>query len=194
MSNLQRCSWCEGNDQYEAYHDEEWGVPELDADALFERLILEGMQAGLSWLTVLKKRAHMREVFFGFDRARLAASTPRDIERWLQDAGIIRHRGKLEAMVTNARSALQMPDFADWLWQFAPHHSGEYTSVSQAPTMTEESKAMSKALKKAGFRFVGPTICYAFMQSVGMVNDHVQHCWRHQVCADLRDELLPSGV
>jgi DNA-3-methyladenine glycosylase I len=181
----QRCSWCEGDTLYERYHDEEWGVPVFDADALFERLVLESMQAGLSWLTVLRKREHMQSQFYDFNISRLAAAGELQIERWLQDPGIIRHRGKLEAMVNNARIALQTPDFSAWLWQFAPESRFAYASLTQVPSVTDDSKAMSRALKQAGYRFVGPTTCYAFMQSVGMVNDHVQDCWRHSHCAKL---------
>ncbi len=186
----QRCEWCLGDPLYERYHDEEWGVPEFDGAALFERLTLEGMQAGLSWLTVLRKRAHMQTQFFSFDMAQLAAAGQEDIERWLQDPGLIRHRGKLEAMVSNARLAVAQSDFADWLWRFAPPAQRGVARLDQVPSATAESEAMSKALKQAGFRFVGPTICYAFMQSVGMVNDHLQECWRCQPCATLRARHL----
>ena len=186
-----RCGWCRGDTLYEAYHDEEWGVPVVDNQALFERLVLEGMQAGLSWITVLKKRDHMQAVFFEFEIARLAEANARDMRRWLNDPGIIRNRGKLEAMVSNARLALAHEDFSDWLWSFAPARPRRYRSLTQVPSDTPESVAMSKALKKAGYRFVGPTICYAFMQSVGMVNDHVTSCWRRDPCAQLRD-AMPS--
>ena len=186
MAERRRCGWCHGDPLYERYHDEEWGVPESEGNALFERLTLEGMQAGLSWLTVLRKRAQMETEFFGFDMAQLAAAGEDDIERWLEDPGLIRHRGKLEAMLGNARLAMDKPDFADWLWSFAPPSQGSFASLDQVPSTTPESEAMSKALKQAGYRFVGPTICYAFMQSVGMVNDHLQDCWRYQPCATLR--------
>ena len=184
----QRCTWCGVDVDYVAYHDFEWGVPVMDGQALFERLILEGMQAGLSWLTVLRKRARMREQFFDFDIERLAGATQQDVERWLADEGIIRHRGKLEAMIANARLARQTPQFADWLWEFAPAFEPARTAHAAVPSETEESRQMSKALKRAGYRFVGPTICYAFMQSVGMVNDHAPDCWRHAEC----DALLST--
>ena len=186
MSDEQtRCGWCRDDADYVAYHDLEWGVPVVDRQALFERLVLESMQAGLSWLTVLRKRTRMREQFFGFDIERLAAATDRDVERWLMDEGIIRHRGKLQAMIGNARVAQEMPQFAEWLWEFAPAFEPGRTIHVAVPSETDESRQMSKALKRAGFRFVGPTICYAFMQSVGMVNDHAPDCWRHPECDTL---------
>ncbi len=184
-----RCAWCKGDDLYTAYHDLEWGVPVSGTQALFERLILEGMQAGLSWLTVLKKRARMSEQFFGFDVAQLAGAGEADVQRWLSDAGIIRHRGKLEAMVSNARLTLEQEDFPGWVWSFAPVRSIVHDNLQSVPSETQQSQAMSKALKKTGYRFVGPTICYAFMQSVGMVNDHVTDCWRHAPCADMTRPL-----
>lgn len=186
----QRCSWCEGDDLYVDYHDTEWGVPVFTAHEMFERLVLEGMQAGLSWLTILKKRAHMQTLFFEFDISRLAAAGEAEIQSWLQDPGIIRHRGKLQAMLDNARNTLQREDFAAWLWRFAPAENLIHDQMGSVPSHTQESVAMSKALKKEGYRFVGPTICYAFMQSVGMVNDHVSHCWRHQACADMSRDAL----
>ena len=181
---LRRCGWCGEDEDYVRYHDEEWGIATHDDDALFERLVLEGMQAGLSWLTVLKKRARMREQFFSFDMRRLAGAGQPQIEAWLQDAGLIRHRGKLEAMVGNARIALTIDGFGEWLWTFAPplDQVATYHHRDKVPAVTAESTHMSKMLKKAGFRFVGPTICYAFMQSVGMVNDHLVDCWRYQHC------------
>ena len=180
-----RCAWCGDDELYQAYHDEEWGVPTFDRQELFERLILEGMQAGLAWITVLRKRENMRAAFFQFDVERVAAASESDLERWLDDAGIIRHRGKLQAMVGNAQQVLQMPDFPAFIWQFQPQQAKTYSRLRQVPSQTAESEAMSKALKKKGFRFVGPTICYAFMQSIGMVNDHVKSCWRQQKCENL---------
>ena len=173
---------------YIRYHDEEWGVPVHEPGALLERLLLEGMQAGLSWLTVLKKRVRMREVLFGFDSARLAAATPADIETWLADPGIIRHRGKLQALVANARAMLDMPEpFAEFLWSFvggAPVQN-RWRTLGDVPAATVESNAMAAALKARGFRFVGPVICYAFMQSAGLVNDHLIGCPAHAKCARL---------
>jgi len=185
MTTLTRCAWCTGEEIYIRYHDDEWGVPEWSAQGLFERLVLEGMQAGLAWITVLKKRVHMRDVFFEFDIERLAGAAEDQIEHWLSDPGIIRHRGKLEAMVGNARLACEHPDFSAWLWSFAPEHAARHDTPRSIPSHTQESGAMSKALKKAGYRFVGPTTCYAFMQSVGMVNDHVADCWRYAPCAEM---------
>jgi|TARA_X000000950_G_scaffold130876_1_gene163342 DNA-3-methyladenine glycosylase I len=181
-----RCSWVSGDALYEHYHDTEWGVPETDPSALFRLLMLEGMQAGLSWLTILRKRSRMDEQFQGFSMTRLARASNRDIDHWLTDTGLIRHRGKLTALITNAQAALAHPNFGKWVWSFAPSHQIH----TQAPSFTEESTAMSKALKSAGFRFVGPTICYAFMQSAGMVNDHARTCFRHGECQRLVDQAL----
>lgn len=181
-----RCRWAGSDALYIAYHDQEWGVPEYDAQALYERLVLEGMQAGLSWLTVLKKRARMQEVFYGFNLDKLARAGDKDVQRWLLDAGIIRHRGKLEAMLHNARLTVAHEQFSAWLWSFAPKGTVPvYRRADQVPANTDEAKAMSKALKARGYKFVGPTICYAFMQSVGMVNDHAVECFRHAECAGL---------
>lgn len=186
--NIVRCSWCESTDLYRKYHDTEWGVPLLDSHALFRLLMLEGQQAGLSWITVLNKRAHMDEVFAGFDPQILASTKPATLERWVLDAGLIRHRGKLDALVGNAQSMLGITDFATWLWSFAA--AADEEKPGAVPAQTSHSLAMSKALKKAGFRFVGPTICYAFMQSAGMVNDHHPDCWRHEVCEPLVRQAL----
>ena len=188
--NLFRCSWCESSELYREYHDTEWGVPLKDSNALFRLLMLEGQQAGLSWITVLNKRAYMDEVFAGFDPRMLAKTKPAAIERWVLDAGLIRHRGKLEALIGNARSMLGIADFAAWLWSFAA--AADEKKPSAVPSQTAQSVLMSKGLKKAGFRFVGPTICYAFMQSAGMVNDHHPDCWRHEVCEPLVQQALKS--
>ena len=185
-ATLKRCRWCQGDALYEAYHDQEWGVPVDSKQALFERLILEGMQAGLAWITILRKRETMREAFFQFDVPRLAKAGGRDLEKWLKNPGVIRHRGKLEAMVGNARLADQDQSFVQFLWSFAPTRHRRHRSANTIPSETAESKAMSNALKQKGYRFVGPTICYAFMQSVGMVNDHPTSCWRHAICADAK--------
>ncbi len=183
-----RCGWCKADPLYIRYHDEEWGVPVHDARALLERLVLEGMQAGLSWLTVLRKRAHMRAVFFGFDPQRLAVATPRHMQAWLQDPGVIRHRGKLHAMVGNAQAMLALPEpFERFIWSFVdgtPVQNHPQT-LAQVPATTATSVAMAKALKARGFRFVGPTTCYAFMQSAGLVNDHLVGCPAHARCAAL---------
>ena len=185
MVKIRRCSWCGDDPLYVDYHDREWGVPVNDDRALFERLMLEGMQAGLSWYTVLKKRAHMREAFFAFDPEKIADHGEQALPGWLKDPGLIRHRGKLEALIDNAHAclALQRP-LGALLWAFvddAPKQN-RWRSGAQVPAFTPVSIAMSKTLKKAGFRFVGPTICYAFMQSAGMVNDHQLHCFRYRDC------------
>lgn len=159
-----------------------------DSRELFERLMLEGMQAGLSWLTVLKKRERMRERFFGFVPETLAGCGDDVVASWLEDPGLIRHRGKLEALIGNARAMLALPEpFSRFLWSFAGHEpqQNRWRQLSEVPARTEASVAMSRALKAAGFRFVGPTICYAFMQSVGMVNDHLLGCHRHRDCCEL---------
>jgi DNA-3-methyladenine glycosylase I len=176
-----RCGWVSDDPLYLPYHDTEWGRPHRRPDALFELLILEGCQAGLSWLTVLRKRAHYRKVYDDFDPATVARYTPRKTARLLADPGIVRHRGKIDASVGNARAWLALAereDPVDFLWSFvggAPRINRPRT-LAQVPARTPESEAMSKALTRLGFRFVGPTICYAFMQATGMVDDHVVGC------------------
>ena len=184
-----RCNWCRGSDLYEDYHDREWGVPLKDSGALFKLLVLEGMQAGLAWITVLTKREHMHKLFFDFDMSKLAVARTDDVKFWLMDTGIIRHRGKLNAMIGNAQCALDIDDFSGFLWQFAPPELLTHKAFD-VPAQTAESNLMSKALKAKGFRFVGPTICYAFMQSAGMVNDHHPSCWRHINCQKLLKAAL----
>ena len=180
------CPWCTGFDLYRQYHDEEWGVPLRDDRALFELLNLEGAQAGLSWSTVLKKREQYRLVFDGFKPDVIAQYDDRKISALLADPGIIRNRAKVAATIQNARAFLTLENqcirFSDFLWQFVGGTpiQNHWTSMSEVPASTPESIAMSKALLKAGFKFVGPTICYAFMQASGMVNDHLTHCPRHQ--------------
>jgi len=191
-----RCDWCGDDPLYVAYHDREWGVPERDPRALFERLMLEGMQAGLSWYTILKKREHMRERFFGFDPERLVDLGPGHLATWLEDPGVIRHRGKLEALIGNAARYLELErgeGFSTWLWSFVGHRPirNRWRSLADVPASTDVSAEMSRQLRKAGFRFVGPTICYAFMQSVGMVNDHVLSCHRHGPCDELQRRWIP---
>lgn len=187
--NQTRCGWCVGDAEYVAYHDEEWGVPITDTPSLFKLLTLEGMQAGLSWLTILRKRAAMEEAFYDFQIDKLAASGEPEITRWLDNAGIIRHRGKLQAMINNARLTLETENFVELIWQFRPATARKYASLADVPALTDESTAMSKTLKKAGFKFVGPTICYAFMQSAGLVNDHTQDCWRFAPCDQLQARI-----
>jgi DNA-3-methyladenine glycosylase I len=179
-----RCAWVGADPLYEAYHDEEWGVPEWDDWALFEKLILDGFQAGLSWLTILKKRENFRRAFDGFDPHAIAAYTPADVDRLMADAGIVRNRAKIAATIGNAQGWLRIMEeggFSAFLWDFvggAPKVN-RWSKITQVPAETAESKAMSKALLGHGFRFVGPTICSAFMQAVGMVNDHTTDCFRH---------------
>ncbi len=181
-----RCEWANGGPLEIGYHDEEWGVPSRDDRHLFEMLILEGAQAGLSWSTVLRKREHYRKVFAGFDPAQVARFDRRKIAALLKDPGIVRNRQKVEAAIANARGVLEVQEehgsLATYLWQFAGGRpiQNAWKTRRQVPTETAESRAMSAALARRGFRFVGPTICYAFMQAVGMVNDHVTGCFRHR--------------
>ena len=180
-----RCEWCGDDPLYLQYHDREWGVPCFDDRALFELLILEGAQAGLSWITILRKREHYRRVFDNFDAEKIARYGPERIEALLVDPGIVRNRLKANAAATNAQVFLDIQNeigsFSDYLWQFVDGEPivNTWQSLSEVPASTPESDVMSKALKKRGFKFVGSTICYAFMQSVGMVNDHTTNCYRH---------------
>jgi DNA-3-methyladenine glycosylase I len=174
-----RCTWATSDPEYVVYHDEEWGRPLRGDDALFEMLTLEGFQAGLSWLTILRKRPAFREAFAGFRIAKVAAYDERDVERLMGDAGIVRNRAKIEATIGNARAAgeLGVDGLTELLWSFAPPpRKRRLKSFAEMPAETAESKALSKELKGRGFRFVGPTIVYAFMQSVGMVDDHLAGC------------------
>ena len=182
---LRRCGWVpEGDALYVAYHDEEWGVPVRDDRALYELLVLEGAQAGLSWATILHKRENYRKAFAGFDPAKVARFDARKVERLLGDPGIVRNRLKVESAVENARRVLDAQDelgsLAALLWGFVDDRPlvARPRTVSEIPAETAESKAMSKELKRRGFRFVGPTVCYAFMQAAGLVNDHVVSCFR----------------
>lgn len=178
-----RC-WWPGNDaQYTHYHDTEWGCPVTDDMRLFEKLCLEGFQAGLSWLTILRKRENFRVAFAGFDFVQIAKFTDDDIERLLQDAGIIRHRGKIEATINNARIMPAIIDefgsFSNYIWRFKPDTQTRPRTKSDVPSTSPESIALSKDLKKRGFKFVGPTTMYALMQAMGMVNDHIEGCEFH---------------
>jgi DNA-3-methyladenine glycosylase I len=182
---MKRCAWAPAGDPlYIAYHDEEWGVPSDDDTHLFEMLVLEGAQAGLSWSTILHKREGYRRAFAGFDPEAVARFKPKDVERLLQDSGIVRNRLKVESAVSNARCVLEVQEaegsLAAYLWSFVGGSPivGKFREVGDLPAETAESQAMSKDLKRRGFRFVGPTACYAFMQSTGMVNDHVTSCFR----------------
>ena len=184
--SLHRCAWCGTDPLYVAYHDEEWGVPEYDPRALWEKLVLDGFQAGLAWITILRKREGMRDAFDGFDPEKVAAYGEADIARLLGDARIIRSRAKINSAIKGARIWLEMrengEDFSEWLWSFvggAPVQN-EWPDSGARPVATSESEAMARALKKRGFTFCGPVIVYAFMQAVGMVNDHGVECFRHK--------------
>lgn len=181
-----RCTWPGTDPIYVAYHDEEWGVPEYDDRALYEKLILDGFQAGLSWITVLRKRENFRKAFDGFEPERIARYTDKKIDKLLQDEGIIRHRSKIEATVGNARVWLDMMEkepggFSGYLWNFVDGSpvQNKWKGMGDIPAASPMSEALSKDLKKRGFKFCGPTIVYAFAQAVGMVNDHVTRCYRH---------------
>lgn len=185
MKTKQRCGWCVGDELYEAYHDKEWGVPVHDDRLLFEMICLEGAQAGLSWITVLRKRKRYQDVFFNFDAEKISKMTAEDVDRLMLDAGIIRHRGKIEGFIKNAQVFLHIKkefgSFDAYIWQFVGGKpiKNKVKDVKVAQSKTQESDAMSKDLKKRGFKFVGTTICYAFMQAVGMVNDHEKSCFRY---------------
>jgi DNA-3-methyladenine glycosylase I len=184
-----RCPWPGSDPLYVAYHDEEWGVPERDDRALFEKLLLDGFQAGLSWITILRKREAFRRAFDGFQPAKIARYSPAKIERLVGDAGIVRNRAKIEGAVESARAYLALQKdgqrFNELLWSFVGGATkrNRWATIRQIPTETAESRAMSKELRARGFKFVGPTICYAFMQAVGMVDDHLTTCFRHGACS-----------
>jgi len=192
VEELVRCTWLGIADaEYTRYHDEEWGVPKSDDRALFEKLILEGFQAGLSWLTILRKRENFRKAFHGFDAERIARFNARDVERLMGDAGIIRNRAKIEATIENAQAYLRLSErtsLGKYLWDFLDGKPvvHERRTMRDIPPESPVSKEISKALKKEGFRFVGPTTVYAFMQSSGFVNDHLVDCHRYAPCAALQ--------
>lgn len=196
----ERCTWCGTDPLYVDYHDTEWGVPETDPRALWEKLILDGFQAGLAWITILRKREGFRSAFAGFDPQTIAHWGEADVARLLADPGIVRHRGKIEATIGNARAWLAIEEkggFAPFLWQFVDGSpvQNRFASMREVPVDTPASQAMSKALKKAGFKFCGPTITYAFMQATGMVNDHMVTCPCHDRVAGLgRAVTLRSGA
>lgn len=187
-----RCAWPGLDDpQYAAYHDTEWGVPQGDSRALFEKLVLESFQAGLSWLTILRKRDAFRRAFAGFDPAKIARFDDADQARLMADAGIVRNRAKIEATIANARAYLAMSEqqrFSEFVWSFVDQTPviNTYANHGDVPAETETSRALAKALKAAGFRFVGPTTAYAFMQSMGLINDHLTRCHRHAACRALQ--------
>lgn len=181
---MERCAWCVGDEQYMMYHDNEWGVPVYEDRQLFAMLCLEGMQAGLSWITVLRKRERYHQLFYDFDADKIATMTAADVDRLMQETGIIRHRAKIEAIIHNAKLYQQITkqqSFSDYLWGIVRQH-GDFPcdnrpqTLAEVPAKTAVSEALSKRLKKDGFKFVGATTCYAFMQAVGMVNDHVATC------------------
>jgi DNA-3-methyladenine glycosylase I len=183
---LHRCPWPKLDPIYVAYHDDEWGVPERDDRALYEKLVLDGFQAGLSWITILRKRDNFRRAFDDFQPEKIARYNDRKIERLMQDAGIVRNRQKIEGAVASARAWLDVmekgPGFSALLWQFVGGEPkvNRFRTIKQVPAETPISRAMSKELAGRGFKFVGPTIVYAFMQATGMVNDHLVDCYRHE--------------
>ena len=189
------CTWPGTDIQYVAYHDTEWGVPETVSRALFEKLILDGFQAGLSWITILRKRDNFRSAFDDFEPEIIARYTEKDIQRCLNDAGIIRHRGKIEATIGNAQAFLYLRDagqeFNDFCWQFVDGKPliNTFKTTQEIPAQTDASRDLSKALKQAGFKFCGPVIVYAFMQAVGMVNDHLIDCPQHGKCKSLAENF-----
>jgi len=180
----ERCDWCGADPLYTKYHDEEWGVPEWDSRALWEKLILDGFQAGLAWITILRKRDNFREAFEGFHPETIATWGEPQIETLLKNEGIVRHRGKIEATIGNAKAYLKLQEeqsFSDFCWGFvdgAPLQN-KFKTMAEVPPETELSKAFSKTLKKKGFRFCGPTIVYAWMEACGLVNDHLTGCPQH---------------
>ncbi|APE42648.1 DNA-3-methyladenine glycosylase [Sulfitobacter alexandrii] len=187
---MQRCAWAGTDPEYIAYHDTEWGVPEYDSRALWEKLVLDGFQAGLSWITILRKRDNFRAAFEGFDPHRIAEWGEPEVARLLQDPGIVRHRGKIEAAISNARAWQRIEareGFADFMWSYVDGFPVQNRFATQAdvPPQTPLSIRVSKDLKKAGFKFCGPTIVYAWMEACGLVNDHIVTCHRHAPVASM---------
>jgi DNA-3-methyladenine glycosylase I len=199
MDKKIRCEWCGSEPLYVSYHDDEWGVPVHDDRRLFEMLILEGAQAGLSWLTILKKRAQYRRAFHGFVVERVAAYSEDDVQRLLADSGIVRNRLKIEAAIRNAQRVMEIREafgsFDSFIWRYVDHtpRQNAWKSLAELPARNEISDRLSRDLKKRGFNFVGSTICYAFMQAVGLVNDHTVDCFRYE---QVRQMAFPdkSGV
>jgi DNA-3-methyladenine glycosylase I len=190
-----RCVWSNGSDDYRRYHDDEWGRPLVDDVRLYEKIVLEGFQSGLAWITILRKRDAFRAAFSGFEPDRVARFGERDVARLLGDAGIVRHRGKIEAAIVNARATLDVQQrhgsLAALVWSFAPAgRSVAPREWGDIPAVTAESTALSKQLKREGFRFIGPTTAYAAMQSLGLVNDHAAGCWVRADCAAERDAVM----
>jgi DNA-3-methyladenine glycosylase I len=189
MTSPKRCDWVSDDPLYLTYHDTEWGVPLYDDQRLFEFLILEGMQAGLSWITILKKRENYRKLLSNFDAEKIARFKQADINRLLQNPGIIRNKLKVNSIVTNARAYLDVMEhgsFAEYIWRFVDGEPivNKFRALKDVPSSTTISDLMSKDLKKKGFKFVGSTICYAYMQATGMVNDHVTNCFRYKECKE----------
>ena len=197
---IQRCPWPGIDDpEYARYHDEEWGVPKTHDRDLFEKLVLESFQSGLSWLTILRKRDNFRAAFDGFDAKRLARYGARDIERLMNDAGIVRNRLKIEAAIANAQAYLRLAkrqSLSDFLWSFLEDGPvrNRWHDLKDVPAQTELSRRVASGLKGEGFRFLGPTTVYAFMQASGMVNDHLVSCPRHDVCAGLQKKSKPRAA
>jgi DNA-3-methyladenine glycosylase I len=190
---LKRCPWGLEPPEYRRYHDEEWGRPVIDDVRVFEKLCLEGFQSGLSWLTILRKRDGFRRAFFGFDIATVAAFDDRDVERLVGDAAIVRHRGKIEATVANARAALEVQasegSLAALMWRYEPEPVAPARTLAKLPAFRPEAKDLSKELRRRGFRFVGPTTVYATMQALGVVNDHLEGCYCRKITEDERTTL-----
>lgn len=192
-----RCNWQDDKDDYRTYHDVEWGMPQDDDHRLFEKICLEGFQSGLSWLTILRKRENFRDAFADFDFHKVAKFDADDVERLVQNAGIIRHRGKITSTINNAKRAIEMEQkegsLGRWFWSWEPGAADRPDRITRAVAgvaNTEISTAMSKELKKRGWTFVGPTTCYAFMQAMGMVNDHVEGCYCRDIVEKARAEFV----
>ena len=197
QDGLVRCNWQNDKDDYRSYHDDEWGMPQDDDHRLFEKICLEGFQSGLSWLTILRKRENFRAAFADFDFHKVARFDDQDVERLVQDAGIIRHRGKIVSTINNANRALEMVQqegsLGRWFWSWEPGQTERPDKITWAvagASNTDISTAMSKELKKRGWSFVGPTTCYAFMQAMGMVNDHVEGCHFRQRVEAAREKFV----
>jgi DNA-3-methyladenine glycosylase I len=197
---IRRCAWSNSTPDYAAYHDDEWGRPVVDDVRLYEKICLEGFQSGLSWLTILRKREGFRRAFAGFVPEKVARFSEGDVKRLLEDASIVRHRGKIEATIANARATLQAQSargsLAELVWSFEPRRRGRSVPVrlGDIASVTPESKALSKELKRYGFRFVGPTTAYAAMQSLGVVNDHLKGCHVRAACEQARRALATAPV
>ena len=195
--NQEKCSWCLGDTEYECYHDTEWGVPQKDDRILFEKISLEGFQAGLSWITILRKRDNFRKSFDNFDIEKVGEYTDEHTEKLLQNSKIVRHRGKIESVINNSKRAIELQNefgsLATFFWSFEPKEKITFSETSGSetpiPASTVESLALSKALKSRGWTFVGPTICYSFMQSMGIVNDHVNGWYRKEIITGLRNKF-----